>query len=158
MHDITLFVRSAVREVFSTMASIDVTCDEDFPEIANPPFSATGVVGSVSVAGKMNGVVYLIFSNTLIKKVADTILGEDPSRSHQEENDVMGEFTNMVTGNLKSKMADKGFNCKLSIPTVLRGAPISIDVGEGSVNLTNKFKVDGTTEEITTLVFAKLDE
>lgn len=158
MHDITLFVRGAVREIFSTMASIEVTCDEDFPEIANPPFSANGVVGSVSVTGKMNGVVYLVFSSSLIKTIANTILGEDSSRSNQEENDVMGEFTNMVTGNLKSKMADKGFSCKLSIPTVLRGDPISIDVAEGNLSLTSKFKVDGTTEEITTLVFAKLDE
>ncbi|MES2309921.1 MAG: chemotaxis protein CheX [Verrucomicrobiota bacterium] len=140
------------------MASIDITCDEDYPEIANPPFTADGVVGSVSVTGKLNGVVYLVFPPHLARKVCDSILGDDPSRSNQEENDVIGEFTNMVTGNLKSKMADKGFNCKLSIPTVLRGNPISIDVAEGNLSLSNQFKVDGTQDVISTLVFAKLDE
>jgi chemotaxis protein CheX len=140
------------------MASIDITCNEDYPENANPPFTADGVVGSVSVTGKMNGVVYLIFPPSLAQKVTDSILGPDPTRSNQEENDVIGEFTNMVTGNLKSKMADKGFNCKLSIPTVLRGNPISIDVAEGNLSLSNEFKVDGSTDVISTLVFAKLDE
>ena len=158
MHDITLFVRGAVREVFSTMASIDITCNEEFPEIATPPFTADGIVGSVSVTGKLNGVVYLVFSANLVKKVCKSILGDDPTRSSQEENDVIGEFTNMVTGNLKSKMADKGFNCKLSIPTVLRGNPITIDVADGNLSLSNQFTVDGTQDVISTLVFAKLDE
>ncbi len=157
MHEITSFVRAAVREVFATMISVEVTCDETYPEIANPPWQVCGVIGSVSFTGKMSGVLYLAFPVTLANKAADNILGDDAHRPSEEVNDVVGEFTNMVTGNLKSKMADRGFNCKLTIPTVIRGNEMTLDTAEGNLSLTSRFSVNTSKEVISTLVFAKLE-
>jgi chemotaxis protein CheX len=153
MHEITSFVRAAVCEVFSTMISMD----ESYPENANPPWQVCGVIGSVSFTGKMSGVLYLAFPVTLANKTTDNILGEESSRPSEEVNDVVGEFTNMVTGNLKSKMADRGYNCKLSIPTVIRGQEMTLDSAEGNLALTNRFTASASGEIISTLVFARLE-
>jgi chemotaxis protein CheX len=36
-------------------------------------------------------------------------------------NDVMGEIANMVVGNLKSGLCDRGLTCVLTIPSIVRG-------------------------------------
>jgi CheY-specific phosphatase CheX len=54
----------------------------------------------------------------------------------------------MVTGNLKSKMADKGFNCKLSILTVIRGKEMSLDHLGSTLSFASKFKVEKTGEGV----------
>jgi CheY-specific phosphatase CheX len=44
-----------------------------------------------------------------------------------EVNDVVGELSNMIGGNFKSRLNDAGFSCSLSVPTVVRGDHLQID-------------------------------
>lgn len=157
MHLISTFVRGAVREVFSTMLSMEVVCDEDLDDQLLPPTQVDGVSGSVGFTGKMSGVLYLNLPDPFAEKCGTQILGSE-TLSQSEVNDVVGELTNMVTGNLKSKMADRGFNCTLSIPNVIRGGQISIDASQASISLHNVFREPTTGTTITVLVFARLKE
>lgn len=158
MQDITIFMRAAVLEVFSTMLSLDVTCDEQIPEECAAPFNLSGVTGSVSFTGKMTGTVYLNLTTELGAHCASQILGIDEKRGNEEINDVVGELTNMVTGNIKSKMSDRGYNCRLSIPIVIRGKEVSIDSSEASISICSFFKIASTGETFSVQVFARLEE
>ncbi len=158
MHVISTFARAAAREVFATMLNLEVTAQDNVEDSAHPPMELNGVSGGVSFTGKMTGILYLNLSDNLAKVAANRILGDDPGRSSDEVNDVIGELTNMVTGNLKSKMADRGFNCTLSIPTVIRGLKISIDSLQPSVSLTNTFTVPEVNETLNICIFARLEE
>lgn len=158
MHIISGYVRGAVCEVFSTMLNLEALPDE-VDDASPPPISVTGVSGQISFTGKMNGALYQNFSEKLARICAGRIMGNDGSGlSEAEINDVVGELTNMVTGNLKSKMADKGFNCTLSIPTVIRGAKVSIDSHNASVSLHNVFRITELSEVLIVQVFARLEE
>ncbi len=156
MHVISGFVRGAVCEVFSTMLQLEAIADE-IDDASPPPINITGVSGQVSFTGKMKGSLYQNFSEKLAKMCACRILGSE-TLPDMEVNDVVGELTNMVTGNLKSKMADKGFNCTLSIPTVIRGTSISIDSHDASISLHNLFRITELNEILIVQVFARLED
>jgi CheY-specific phosphatase CheX len=140
------------------MLNLEVQAVEDENDDARPPLELNGVSGGVSFTGKMTGILYLNMSENLARVASDRILGEDPGRPTDEINDVVGELTNMVTGNLKSKMADRGYNCALSIPTVIRGLKITIDSVQPSVSLMNTFKVPETGDNLNICIFARLEE
>jgi CheY-specific phosphatase CheX len=158
VHVISTFTRAAVREVFATMLNLEVESMEHEKDDVAPPLELSGVSGGVSFTGKMTGILYLNMSEFISRLAADRILGDDPNRPADEINDVVGELTNMVTGNLKSKMADRGYNCALSIPTVIRGLKVSIDSVQPSVALINSFKVPDTTDKLNVCIFARLEE
>jgi len=158
VHIISTFARAAAREVFATMLNIEVAAIETEDDVAKPPIEISGVSGGVSFTGKMTGILYLNLTDGLAKAAANRILGDDPARSDEEVNDVVGELTNMVTGNLKSKMADRGFNCALSIPTVLRGLQVSVDNLQSPLSLTSSFNVPEINEKLNICIFARLEE
>jgi chemotaxis protein CheX len=56
----------------------------------------------------------------------------DQVRSNANIDDAIGELTNMLGGNLKSRLADRGFPCVLSIPSVTRGKDFQIQSVEGT--------------------------
>jgi chemotaxis protein CheX len=41
-------------------------------------------------------------------------------------NDVIGEITNMTVGGFKNTLADVGFPCRLTVPTIIRGDNLSV--------------------------------
>jgi chemotaxis protein CheX len=159
MHMISGYVRGAVREVFSTMLNLEAIAREDIEDAITVPINIQGISGTVSFTGKMNGVLYLNFTPEMAKKCSVHILGSDfTAITDSEISDVVGELTNMVTGNLKSKMTDKGFNCQLSIPSVIKSTEISVKSTQSSIEVYNEFKVDTMKEIVKVYVFARLEE
>lgn len=158
MHLISEYIRGAVREVFSTMLSMEALCREDISDEAGHPVKISGVTGSISFTGKMNGMVYLTMSPSMARAVTGSILGLKQAEVGDEEiGDVVGELTNMVTGNLKSKMTDQGYNCTLSIPTVLMGNEILVESSQSNIKTYNEFRITGQTEPVGVYVFARLE-
>ncbi|MFZ5807449.1 MAG: chemotaxis protein CheX [Verrucomicrobiota bacterium] len=141
------------------MLNLEAVANEELEDKVALPVSISGISGSVSFAGKMNGVLYLNFSDETARKCAAHILGSDSkSISEAEICDVIGELTNMVTGNLKSKMTDKGFNCTLSIPSVLKSSEITVKSTQSSIEVYNEFKIDSMNTIVKVYVFARLEE
>ena len=155
MPDLLSIINKNVPEVFQTMASIVATPGGG--EV-DPPRPATlhGVTGSVSLSGKASGIVYTAYSQNMAKALTSRVLGNEAS-DEEEISDVIGEFTNMITGNLKSHLCDAGFPCQLSIPTVMRGVDISVVAKSAPICVRNTFFFGEFQEEIVVLVFAKLD-
>lgn len=89
--------------------------------------------------------------------MTNRIVGDSVGDGSCEENDVIGELTNMITGNLKTQMADNGYNCQLSIPNVTRGEGISISGKGFDVAVTKKFHVPELTQEFAVRALVKLE-
>jgi chemotaxis protein CheX len=155
MHDISLILRKAVNDVFMTMLLLHATPYDDVSEEITTASELEGISGTVSVAGKMTGIVYLNFTEALAKKAGSQVLGRGASVSDEALSDIIGELTNMVTGNLKSHMCDRGFNCALTIPSVIRGKHISLQTQHTPIQLQNHFDVGG--EKLVVLFFGKLE-
>jgi chemotaxis protein CheX len=144
-----------VPEVFLTMAGL-VAAPGSGDDHPHRPATLHGVTGAVSLSGKASGIVYTGFSQKLAEAVTVRILGgEFPTE--EEVSDVVGEFTNMITGNLKSQLCDAGYPCQLSIPTVMRGVDISVEAKSAPLCVRNTYFFDELDEHLVVLAFAKLD-
>lgn len=143
-----------VPEVLMTMVSIQATPGAGDLQ-APQPSNLTGVTGAIGLSGKINGVVYTAFSEGLAKYVAEKILGG--AASDQDVADVVAELTNMITGNLKSRLCDMGFNCALSIPSVVRGDEINVSAKNASISIRNSYAVEGSTDPLVVQVFAAVE-
>ena len=66
----------------------------------------------------------------------------DEVDSDEEVHDVIGELSNMIGGDLKSRLCDAGFTCELSIPSITAGKDFSIESKGWAVNETVCFQFE----------------
>ncbi|MGA2960123.1 MAG: chemotaxis protein CheX [Candidatus Korobacteraceae bacterium] len=105
------------QEVFAMMVGTKLfRCPDPQPMIV-PEFTAM-----VGMAGAICGVFTIRCSEYAASAIAAKMLGISIEEASQEKWDAMGEVCNMVAGSFKSKLADGGQNCMLSVPTVITGA------------------------------------
>jgi len=155
--DSTMFlevINHFVPEVLKTMAGLTAVVGKGNPS-APQPSVLKGISGSIGLSGRVHGVVYTAFSPDLGQLVAEKIFGG--SAGEQDVNDVVAELTNMFTGNLKSMLCDRGHNCTLTIPSVVRGDKISISAKSATISVNNSFAVEGCAEPLIVHVFAVLE-
>jgi chemotaxis protein CheX len=133
-------ITSAIKEVFSTMLGQHVLPYEPSKEAngqAWPPLDGKQgehdpyVVGNVGFVGKTNGLLYLYLPEKFARHATSHMLGmserEVVSDGAAVVNDAIGELTNMTAGVFKNGLCDSGFSCRLTIPSILRGANFTID-------------------------------
>jgi CheY-specific phosphatase CheX len=124
--DLKGFCINSTRSVFHTMLSMDVS-----PAEADPPLELSGskIVGCVSFTGDVIGNICIHVSRQFGRIMTAAMLGMevDEIEDDEEINDVIGEVSNMVGGDMKSKLCDAGFPCVLSIPNVTSGSDFKIE-------------------------------
>lgn len=154
----SLFIQTINRyvpEVMQTMVGLSATPGtgiENYPQ----PSKLQGLIGSIGLSGKVSGIVYTAYSESLSKHVAEKILGG--SAGEQDISDVVAELTNMITGNLKSTLCDMGYNCTLSIPSVMRGDEVSVSAKNATICVGNDYAIEGSSDKLLVVVFAALEK
>lgn len=125
--DLKNMVRSGMKEVFSTMLSMELM-DAEAPgdDLAK---GLPRIVGSVSFAGKAMGCVNVHVPEGFAREIAANMLGMDIAEieGDDEVGDVIGEIGNMIGGYLKSRFCDSGLPCELSIPSVTSGTDFRME-------------------------------
>ena len=123
--DLEEMVRGAVTAVFSTMLNFKPTMLGSQPE----PSEGRHIAGSVGFIGRLTGVVYLYSTERFAQVMTSRMLGLAENEIEGEEmvNDTMGELSNMLVGHLKSRLADRGMPCVLTIPSIVRGQQFNIE-------------------------------
>jgi CheY-specific phosphatase CheX len=124
--DIAACVSNTVVQVFDTMLSMAV---EIFP--GNPPPLPDGFrfVGSVAFAGDVTGSVSLQMSDAFARLLTANMLGMETEEIEgtEEIEDVIGELSNMIGGDVKSRFCDRGLPCELSVPSITSGSNFRIE-------------------------------
>ncbi|MCS7089621.1 MAG: chemotaxis protein CheX [Verrucomicrobiota bacterium] len=125
--DVAAFMQQQVRDVFQTMAALEVK-PVPIQQDGNHHERISGVVGLGSET--ITGAVYLHLPLPLAEHITRQLLGLEPTDPVEEAavNDVTGELTNMVAGGLKSTLCDRGVPCAVSTPTIIRGTAYEIEV------------------------------
>ncbi len=117
------FIKAAI-SVVSTMAFITPVPGKPFVKKNN---TATGdVTGLVGITGKQNGSVSISFSKGCAVAIVKNMLGEDIQDIVSDVKDAVGEITNMVSGQARAGLAEKGLVFQGSTPTVILGDNHSI--------------------------------
>jgi len=102
-----------VTDIWSTFLNKKVsTTDKPF----EPKGKDNTLAGCVQITGKWQGTVTLYAPREIGKKVAATIYGlKETEVDNQQVQDVIGEITNILAGNIKSLFPAP---CSLSLPSV----------------------------------------
>ena len=141
--DIRHFLNGHLVDVFETMLAMKANPVAEGP----PPDFASRTTGSVGLGGEsVTGAVYLHLSADFANRIAATMLGLPPEETlgETEVNDVIGECTNMLAGGLKSALCDKGHECAVSTPAIIRGTSFAIESPPGVRHEQLIFECDGT--------------
>lgn len=128
---------NAMRNVFSTMLSknVDFKARYSRDKAGIKPFYSLGskdplVVGAIGFVGEANGVVYIYMHQAVAFAIAASMTGmeiDEVASEFEIVKDVIGEIANMTIGSFKNGICDLGFNCRVTLPTVLRGSQMEVD-------------------------------
>lgn len=80
-----------------------------------------GVSGVIELGGHVEGVVVLSFTEEMAIRVINRILGEDNGGINASVVDGVNELTNIITGNAKSALIQKGYHFDIGLPRIVIG-------------------------------------
>ncbi len=152
---LTKLIENAVLKVMQTTAHMNAKFVRrlTIEETDGTPFYKAGsrdplIVGSVGFTGEANGMVYLYMEMDLAAQIAAGITGMTANELITTDNaeiikDVVGEITNMTVGTFKNGICDLGFQCKVTLPTVLRGSQLQVETVTGAQRWTFDFEIMG---------------
>ena len=144
---------NAMKNVFSTMLSknIDFKARYSREQAGLKPFYSLGskdplVVGSIGFVGEANGMVYIYMHQEVAFSIAASMTGMSMAEVAGEfeiVKDVIGEVANMAIGTFKNGICDLGFNCRVTLPTVLRGSQMEVDSVQSAKRETFHYEFEG---------------
>ncbi|BBO17681.1 conserved hypothetical protein [Candidatus Brocadia pituitae] len=124
METVCLDITESTKTLFETMIMMDLKYDE--ASLVDDTQIKTDVIGMVSFTGKYHGVIALFCSKTFALKVASALLMTELNEFTSEVKDAIGEISNMIAGNVKTKLTAQYGDMHLSIPIVIAGEGLSI--------------------------------
>ena len=126
IQDAEILITAAVVEVFSTMLNVKA---RPVPPVEDLLDGQPQIVSAVGFTGGATGVVYLYTTAAFARHITAGLLGLSQAEIESDEmvNDTMGEIANMVVGQIKSRISDRGLRCVLTIPSIVRGSQFTIE-------------------------------
>ncbi|MGE3609331.1 MAG: chemotaxis protein CheX [Bacteriovoracaceae bacterium] len=117
---------NATLHVLNVQASIKAEAGKIFLKKENEKFvgDISGVIGIVSES--FNGSVVISFPEKTFLNVMSGMLGEEYTELNKEIIDGAGEITNMIFGQAKIVLNEKGYGIKTAIPSVVAGKDHSL--------------------------------
>ena len=113
------FLQAAVT-VLKTMAFTTPKVGKPFVK-GKTPLSQGDVTGVVGLTGVINGSLAVSFSEAAILEVVSNMFGEAFKEMNDEVRDAVGELSNMICGDARRILAEKGHQFQAAIPTVIEG-------------------------------------
>lgn len=116
-----------------------------------PMASADGTVeGHVHISGRWTGTLVFQCSRTAARRAAQVMFGPESRDGRlQDDQDAVGELTNMIGGNLKALFSEDG--CFLSLPTVIEGTNYHVRMSGAQVLARQTFESDSEPVVVTLL-------
>jgi len=127
-------VANCMIETFDTMLSMDLN---KVGKVTDPGLNEKRLVGAVHFAGEVVGTMSLHVSQEFAALMTTAMLGVDESEIDgvEEIKDVLGELSNIISGNLKSDFLDSDLACVISTPSITRGSDFKIEASKmGDLN------------------------
>ena len=149
-------LKSSVSDVFRTMLQMETRIIPMTPDaMSDEPH----VAGSVGFIGDLTGVVYIYCTAEFARQLTGIILdlpGTDPA-GDEMSNDSMGELANMVVGGLKSRLAERGRSCVLTIPSIVRGSHFSIEATSSTTRRVLCFRCQDSVNLVVEILIKPLE-
>lgn len=109
----------ATIHVLKTMAFVNSKPEK--PYIKKDEIAKGDITGVIGISGDHEGSLSISFSFPCIKGILEKMLGEVHDELDEEVNDAVGELTNMICGQARTKLEAMNINLKAGIPTIIAG-------------------------------------
>lgn len=110
---------NATIHVLDTMAF--TKCKADKPYLKKDDRAKGDVSGVIGITGEANGTVSVTFDESSILKIVSNMFGEEMTELDGEVSDAVGEITNMISGNARRELEEKGRLFHAAVPSVISG-------------------------------------
>lgn len=107
--------------ILETTAS--TTAKSRKPYLKREPAATGAISGVIALSGDFNGIISISFSEELILSVVSKMFGEEMTEVNDEIKDAVGEISNMISGQVTTKMTELGKSLKAQLSTVMMGTP-----------------------------------
>ena len=110
---------NATMNVIETMAFVKSRPDK--PYLKKDNVAKGDVTGVIGVTGEANGTISITFEEASILQIVSSMFSEDIAELNFEVADAVGELTNMISGQARSKLEEAGKIFHSATPTVITG-------------------------------------
>lgn len=117
--DIAKSFITATTNILSTMAGIEAT--HGAPYVKKGNVASGDVSAIVGVTGPKRGSISVSFSKACAIALVKGMLGDAVEDIIQDTRDAVGEVTNMVSGQARAALAEKGLSLQGATPSVVMG-------------------------------------
>jgi len=129
---VNAFINATI-DVIAAMASLEVTPAKAYLKKED---AATGDVSSiVGLTGTPTGSFSLSFDKESILKITSRLFDEEITRLDHDVAEAAGELANMISGQARKMIEEKGDICVGAIPTIVAGE------GHNLIHITNGPKI-----------------
>lgn len=115
---------AATVNIFSTMAGITPTVGKPFLKKDHEALGELSAI--IGVTGEHQGSICVTFSRVAAECAVRGMLGDAVEDIGQDSIDTVGEISNMVSGQARAALAEKGLVLQGSTPTIITGEKHSI--------------------------------
>ncbi|TYP00225.1 chemotaxis protein CheX [Geothermobacter ehrlichii] len=129
--DYRKFIIDGTREIFETMLMAEVSPGQQ--KDVQPEEFERDLTSMVGMAGACRGMLAIHCPKPIALAITGALLGIELDDVCEDVFDAMGEMANMIAGNVKAVLCNKGLDVSLSIPSVVSGPDFQVDsLVEGS--------------------------
>ena len=112
----------ATKEIFSSMVMMEISVTEVLTE--HGPLTDT-ITGMIGLAGTHKGILAVHIPYSVAKAITSSFLMMDVEEINEDVHDAVGEIANMLGGNVKTILSEKGRDINLSLPSTISGSQYS---------------------------------
>ncbi len=109
----------ATLNVLKTMAFTEATPGK--PYLKKEPTATGDISGIVGLTGEVEGSLSITFTEPCICHIVSNMFGEPVEGINPDVVDAVGEITNMISGDARRELEEKGVVLKGSLPSVITG-------------------------------------
>lgn len=102
------------------------------------------ISGVIGLTGASKGVVIISLSTAAALKIVGGMIGETLTELNSEISDAVGEITNMISGDARRVLAEKGHSFEAGLPSVIVGQNHEIESMTKGATVAIPFTVDGS--------------
>ncbi len=121
---------AATVEIFTTMVMMEVTVSST--RNSNIELFEDTITGVIGLAGTHKGVLAIHVPHKVAFAITGNFLGMELDEINEDVEDAIGEIANMLGGNVKSILSEKGRDIDLSLPSTVSGKEYGFQTIKGA--------------------------
>lgn len=109
----------SAKEIFSTMIMMEIEVSKE--ELGGHHAMVDSISGIIGLAGMRKGVLAIHLPKDVALAITGNFLGMEVTEMNADVEDAVGELANMLGGNVKTILSERGRDIELSMPSTISG-------------------------------------